>query len=55
MNLNPALGQTDRIASVAAGVLLIVYASLADFDKAAVWAGLMIVGAVFVIGGIAGT
>lgn len=55
MNLDPVMGNSDRIISLAAGAVLIIYASLGNLESAAVTVLVIAVGAALAIGGIGGT
>ncbi|HSR67060.1 MAG TPA: YgaP-like transmembrane domain [Acidobacteriota bacterium] len=55
MNLDPVMGSTDRIISLAAGAVLIIYASLGNLNSAAVSVLVIVVGSALAIGGIGGT
>lgn len=55
MNLDPALGRSDRIVNVVGGTGIVAYALLGDFDHAWIRAAMVIVGVLFVVGGLGGT
>ena len=55
MNLNPALGRTDRIGSLAVGVGLVMYGFLGGFEQVWIRGALILLGLAFAAGGIGGT
>lgn len=55
MNINPVMNNRDRIVNLLIGVAVIASAFLRDFDREWVRGATIVLGIVFVVGGVGGT